>query len=48
MAGWGESGALEAVTEHAELIDRLARTLERAIAAHTGTEPEELPVGQAA
>jgi hypothetical protein len=26
VAGWGETGALEAVTEHAELIDRHART----------------------
>ena len=32
VAGWGETGALEAVTEHAELIDRLARTVEKAIA----------------
>jgi hypothetical protein len=31
VAGWGEAGALEAVTEHAELIDRLARTVENAI-----------------
>ena len=35
VAGWGETGALEAVTEHAELIDRLARTVENAIAADT-------------
>jgi hypothetical protein len=35
VAGWGESGALEAVTEHAELIDRLARTVENVIAADT-------------
>ena len=33
VAGWGETGALEAVTEHAELIDRLARTVENAITA---------------
>ncbi len=31
VAGWGETGALEAVTEHAELIDRLTRTVENAI-----------------
>jgi N-terminal domain of anti-restriction factor ArdC len=31
VAGWGETGALEAVTEHAKLIDRLARTVENAI-----------------
>jgi hypothetical protein len=35
VAGWGETGALEAVTEHAELIDRLARTVENAIARDT-------------
>jgi hypothetical protein len=35
VAGWGETGALEAVAEHAELIDRLARTVENAIAADT-------------
>ena len=35
VAGWGETGALEAVTEHAELIDRLARTIENAIAGDT-------------
>jgi N-terminal domain of anti-restriction factor ArdC len=33
VASWGETGALEAVTEHAELIDRLARTIENGIAA---------------
>ena len=38
VAGWGESGALEAVTEHAELIDRLARTVENAIAADTAND----------
>jgi hypothetical protein len=31
VASWGETGAIEAVTEHAELIDRLARTVENAI-----------------
>jgi N-terminal domain of anti-restriction factor ArdC len=31
VASWGETGALDAVTEHAELIDRLARTVEHAI-----------------
>jgi hypothetical protein len=35
VAGWGETGALEAVTEHAELIDRLARTVEHAISGDT-------------
>lgn len=31
VAGWGESGALEAVTEFAALIDTLARRIEEAI-----------------
>ncbi len=34
VAGWGEDGALEAVTAFATLIDSLARTLENAITAH--------------
>ncbi len=35
VASWGETGGLDAVTEHAELIDRLARTVENAIAPDT-------------
>jgi hypothetical protein len=31
VAGWGESGALEAVSEFAQLIDSLARRIARAI-----------------
>jgi hypothetical protein len=31
VAGWGEAGALEAVTEFAKLIDGLARRVEAAI-----------------
>jgi hypothetical protein len=31
VAGWGESGALEAVTEFANLIDTLARRIEAAL-----------------
>jgi len=31
LAGWGEDGALEAVTEAAELIDQIAGAIERAI-----------------
>lgn len=31
VAGWGESGALEAVTEFAQLIDGLARRIDRAL-----------------
>jgi len=41
VAGWGETGALEAVTEHAELIDRLARTVEKAIATDTNDTDAE-------
>jgi hypothetical protein len=44
VAGWGESGALDAVTEHAELIDRLARTVEKAIAIDTDDTEAELSV----
>jgi hypothetical protein len=36
IAGWGETGALEAVTEHATLIDTLARRLENVL--HTGSD----------
>ena len=31
VAGWGESGALEAVTEFAQLIDGLARRIDQAL-----------------
>ncbi|MGI8712197.1 MAG: hypothetical protein ACR2NR_03245 [Solirubrobacteraceae bacterium] len=31
VAGWGETGALEAVTEFAAVIDTLARRIEEAI-----------------
>jgi hypothetical protein len=31
VAGWGEDGALEAVTEFATLIDSLARQIESAL-----------------
>jgi hypothetical protein len=48
VASWGESGALEAVTEHAELIDRLARMVENAIATDTRTDGAEVSVAEAA
>ena len=32
IAGWAEDGALEAVTEQAELIDQLARRIEDVLA----------------
>lgn len=31
LAGWGEDGALEAVTQFAQLIDTLARRVEAAL-----------------
>jgi hypothetical protein len=39
VAGWGESGALEAVTEFAAVIDTLARQIEAAIHAPGATQP---------
>jgi hypothetical protein len=42
VAGWGETGALEAVTEFAQLIDTLARRVEAAITPsdHVETAPK--------
>jgi hypothetical protein len=48
VASWGESGALESVTEHAELIDRLARTVEMAIATDINDTEAESAVAIAA
>jgi hypothetical protein len=46
IAGWGEAGALEAVTEHATLIDTLARQLEHVL--HTDSdEPVDGEDGEA-
>jgi hypothetical protein len=39
VAGWGEDGALEAVTEFAKTIDALARRIEDALA----LEPVKAP-----
>jgi hypothetical protein len=39
VAGWGETGALEAVTEFAAVIDTLARQIEAAIHAPGATQP---------
>jgi hypothetical protein len=48
IAGWGETGALEAVTEFAQLIDTLARGVEAAIApgdhAETAANSDEQPL----
>ena len=35
VAGWGEDGALEAVSEYAKTIDELARRIEEVLTAHT-------------
>jgi hypothetical protein len=42
VAGWGENGALEAVTEFAATIDRMARQIEQALDAHRSPASEEL------
>jgi hypothetical protein len=43
VAGWGEDGALEAVTEFAKTIDELAKRIEDAIAAPAPADaPAEL------
>jgi N-terminal domain of anti-restriction factor ArdC len=41
IAGWGETGALEAVTEHATLIDSLARRLENVLHVESGEPADE-------
>jgi hypothetical protein len=41
IAGWGETGALEAVTEHATLIDTLARRLETVLHADSEQVDDE-------
>jgi len=41
VAGWGEEGALDAVTEFAATIDTLARRIEDAIAAPDGSHRTE-------
>lgn len=46
VAGWGEDGALNAVTEFAALIDGLARRIEAALGA--GTQPEGGEAAEAA
>jgi hypothetical protein len=38
LAGWGEDGALDAVTAAAELIDEIAGRIERAAGLHHGDE----------
>ncbi|MGO9902933.1 MAG: hypothetical protein ACLP0J_25315 [Solirubrobacteraceae bacterium] len=41
VAGWGEDGAREAVTEFATLIDTLARKVENAITTSTNTSDRD-------
>jgi hypothetical protein len=38
VAGWGEDGALEAITEFADTINKLARRLETALGAEAAEE----------
>jgi hypothetical protein len=38
IVGWGEDGALDAVTEFAQLIDDLARRVEAALSAAGDTQ----------
>ena len=49
VAGWGENGALDAVTEFAQLIDTLARRVEAAITPDHGSpdDPESHPASDA-
>jgi len=44
VAGWGEDGALEAVTEFAETIDTIARRIEGAL--HAGTSGSQMRPSQ--
>lgn len=39
MSGWGEDGALDAVTEFAETIDQVARRIEDVLPAADQQEP---------
>jgi N-terminal domain of anti-restriction factor ArdC len=39
VAGWGEDGALDAVTDFAETIDTIARRIEGAVLSSEGAEP---------
>ena len=41
VSGWGEDGALEAVTEFAETIDTIARRIEDVLLAATEPEPAQ-------
>ena len=40
VSGWGEHGALEAVTEFAETIDKVARRIEDVLTIPSDTAPE--------
>lgn len=41
IAGWGESGALEAIRAYAQTIDAIARRIEDALGVHATSEPSE-------
>jgi len=44
VAGWGETGALDAIREYAETIDRIARRIEDAIGPGAAPVPADRPV----
>lgn len=46
VAGWGEHGALEAVTEFAETIDRIARRIEDVLLAGADQNPADVAGGE--
>jgi hypothetical protein len=43
VAGWGEDGAIEAVTQFASTIDSIARRIEDALAPHDSDAPDASP-----
>jgi hypothetical protein len=43
VAGWGEAGALDAIREYAETIDRIARRIEDAIVPAAVPVPADRP-----
>jgi hypothetical protein len=43
VAGWGESGALEAIRSYAQTIDEIARRIEARLAADETTPPDVRP-----
>ena len=48
VAGWGEHGALEAVTEFTDAIDKLARRIEQALAPSHAPDSDDQVAAEAA